>query len=66
MEGIRINKFIASSGLCSRRKAEQFVLAGKVKVNGRVVEELGTKVTSKDIIEVDNTDIVTLNDNNIT
>jgi len=41
---IRINKFLAKSGVASRRKAEQFVLDGKVEVNGKIVRELGTKI----------------------
>ena len=50
----RLQKVIASSGITSRRKAEELITAGKVKVNGEVVTELGTKVTDKDRIEVDN------------
>ena len=41
---IRLNKFIANSGVCSRREADNFILAGVVTVNGEVVTELGTKV----------------------
>ena len=48
----RLQKVIASSGVCSRRKAEELIVNGKVKVNGKVVTELGTKVDSKDEIEV--------------
>ncbi len=44
MEQIRLQKFLANNGICSRRKAEEYILAGKVKVNGIVVTELGTKV----------------------
>ena len=44
MEEMRLQKFIANSGVCSRRKAEEYILAGKVKVNGKIVTELGTKV----------------------
>ena len=43
-EEIRLNKFIANSGVCSRREADNFILAGVVTVNGEVVTELGTKV----------------------
>jgi 23S rRNA pseudouridine2605 synthase len=50
----RLQKVIASSGITSRRKAEELITAGKVKVNGEVVTELGTKVNDKDRIEVDN------------
>ena len=47
MEEMRLQKFIANSGVCSRRKAEEYILAGKVKVNGKIVTELGTKVDSQ-------------------
>ena len=43
-EEIRLNKFIANSGVCSRREADTYILAGVVSVNGEVVTELGTKV----------------------
>ena len=49
----RLQKVIANSGICSRRKAEELILAGKVTVNGQVVTTLGTKVSDKDIVEVD-------------
>lgn len=52
MEEERLQKYLANSGIASRRKAEEYILAGKVKVNGKVVTELGTKVNSeKDVIE---------------
>ena len=54
----RLQKVIASSGVCSRRKAEELIVNGKVKVNGKVVTELGTKVDNKDEIEVNNELIV--------
>ena len=43
-EEVRLNKFIANSGICSRREADNFILAGVVTVNGEVITELGTKV----------------------
>lgn len=43
-EEIRLNKYIANSGVCSRREADNFIQAGVVTVNGEVVTELGTKV----------------------
>lgn len=43
-ETVRLNKFIANSGVCSRREADNFILAGVVTVNGQVVTELGTKI----------------------
>ena len=48
----RLQKVIASAGVASRRKAEELILAGKVKVNGKVVRELGTKVSGDDVIMV--------------
>lgn len=51
----RLQKFLANQGVCSRRKAEEYILAGKVKVNGQVVTELGTKINpEKDKIEFNN------------
>ena len=44
MEELRLQKFLANAGVCSRRKAEEYILDGKVKVNGKVVNELGIKV----------------------
>ncbi|WP_233505493.1 pseudouridine synthase [Rhodohalobacter sp. SW132] len=52
-EEMRINKYIAHAGLCSRRDADEYVSAGKVKVNGKTVTELGTKVKKTDSIVVD-------------
>ena len=43
-EVVRLNKFIANSGVCSRREADNFILAGVVTVNGEVITELGTKI----------------------
>lgn len=48
----RLQKVIANAGVCSRRKAEELILAGKVKVNGHIVKELGTKVSHEDDVEV--------------
>lgn len=44
MEEIRLQKYLANQGVCSRRKAEEYILEGFVKVNGVVVKELGTKI----------------------
>lgn len=48
----RLQKVIAEAGIASRRKAEELIKAGKVKVNGKVITELGTKVSSSDKVEV--------------
>lgn len=50
-ELIRLNKFLAHSGVCSRRDADKLISSGLVKVNGEVVSELGHKVNSTDRIE---------------
>lgn len=48
----RLQKYLANNGIASRRKAEQYILDGKVKVNGKIVCELGTKIdTEKDMVE---------------
>ena len=47
-EPIRLNKFLANAGVCSRREADEFIQAGVVSVNGTVVSELGTKVLRSD------------------
>ncbi|MBR4438927.1 MAG: rRNA pseudouridine synthase [Bacteroidales bacterium] len=52
-EGVRLNKFIANSGLCSRREADQYIIEGLVSVNGQVVTELGTKVFQNDVVKVE-------------
>ena len=52
--GERLQKIIAAAGICSRRKAEELILAGRVQINGQVVTELGTKAdASRDHIRVD-------------
>ena len=51
MEEIRLQKFIADCGITSRRKAEELIIQGKIKVNGKVVTELGTKINpQKDVV----------------
>ena len=50
-EPIRLNKFLANAGVCSRREADEFILAGVVTVNGEIVTELGTKVMRTDIVK---------------
>ena len=58
MEEVRLQKFMADAGIASRRKCEEYILQGKVTVNGKVVKELGTKV-------MPNKDEVTFNGNKI-
>ena len=54
MEKERLQKFLANQGICSRRKAEEYILGGLVSVNGEVVKELGTKIDpSKDEVVFD-------------
>ena len=50
-EPVRLNKFLANAGVCSRREADEFIQAGVVTVNGEVVTELGTKVMRTDEIK---------------
>jgi len=52
---IRLNKFIANSGVCSRREADQYIQAGIVTVNGKVVTELGSRVKPNDDVRFDGT-----------
>lgn len=52
-EQLRLNKFMANSGICSRREADEYIKQGLVKVNGKVVTELGTKITHSDNVEFD-------------
>ena len=60
---MRINKFLAQSGLGSRRKVEDLILAGKVKVNGKVIEQLAYQINEKkDKVFVDGKEIKLVND----
>jgi 16S rRNA U516 pseudouridylate synthase RsuA-like enzyme len=54
MTEMRLQKFLSSAGVCSRRKGEELIKEGRIKVNGKRVSELGTKVDSdKDFVEFD-------------
>lgn len=55
----RLQKIIANTGYCSRRKAEELIKQGKVKVNGEIVTNLGEKASSKDVISVENNELKT-------
>lgn len=57
---MRINKFIAKSGYTSRRKADDLIAAGKVRVNGEVMTQMGYDVADDDVVEIDG-EILTLN-----
>ena len=50
-EPIRLNKYLANAGICSRREADEFITSGVVSVNGEVVTELGTKIKRSDIVK---------------
>ena len=50
-EPIRLNKFLANAGVCSRREADEFIAAGVVSVNGEIVTELGTKIKRTDEVK---------------
>ncbi len=50
---VRLNKFLANAGICSRREADELIVKGAVKVNGEVVTELGFKITAQDVVEYD-------------
>ena len=50
-EPIRLNKYLANAGICSRREADEFITAGVVSVNGQVVTELGTKIKRSDEVK---------------
>lgn len=51
MKQIRLQKYLAEAGIASRRKCEELILDGKIEVNGKVVTELGTKVTENDKVK---------------
>jgi 23S rRNA pseudouridine2605 synthase len=53
-DGERIAKYMANGGLCSRRMAETWILAGRVKVNGEVIADLGRRINEGDMVLVDN------------
>ena len=50
----RLNKYLASAGICSRRKADEIILEGRVRVNDKVIDQLGFHVREKDKVYVDN------------
>lgn len=54
---MRLQRYIAKAGITSRRKAEDLIINGNVKVNGKVIKELGTKVSGNDIVVVNGVEI---------
>ena len=55
---MRLQKFLSTAGVCSRRKGEEFIRAGRVRVNGRIVAELGAKIDpAQDQVSVDGTPV---------
>ncbi len=53
-ELIRLNKYIANAGICSRREADKLIESGVIKVNGKTVTDLGTKISPNDTVKFDN------------
>jgi len=54
---MRLNKYIAAAGVCSRRKADELIANGNVKINGAVVREMGTQVEEGDVVSVNGKEI---------
>lgn len=48
---IRLNKFLANAGICSRRSADELIATGKIKVNGEIITKMGTEITRQDVVE---------------
>jgi 23S rRNA pseudouridine2605 synthase len=61
-DGIRLNKYIAQAGIASRRRADELIAYGKVRINGKVVRELGTMVMPGDKVDVSGTPIAPIAD----
>jgi 23S rRNA pseudouridine2605 synthase len=61
-DGVRLNKYIAQAGIASRRRADELIAYGKVRVNGKVVRELGTIVQPGDKVDVSGTPIAPVDD----
>merc|ERR1712008_520316 len=53
MDGIRLNKYISNSGICSRREADTYIATGLVSVNGKIINEMGYKVKLEDDVRFD-------------
>ena len=65
-EEVRVQKYLSSQGVASRRKCEEYIVNGRVKVNGKVVFELGTKINpKKDIVSFDDEEVENSQKNNV-
>ena len=60
---MRLQKYLAHAGLCSRRKAEEYILAGRIKINGIITSELGTKVDPSDSVFFDDKPVLLSREN---
>jgi len=58
MENIRLQKYLADAGIASRRKSEEYIINGRVSVNGKIITALGTKVSKSDTVHVDGNPVV--------
>lgn len=56
-KGIRINKYIANSGICARREAEKYITSGNVTINGKVMSQLSYRVQPHDVVKIDGKNI---------
>lgn len=65
-EGERLQKVLANAGVASRRECEKLITSGRVKVNGEVVRQLGTRAKPEDVLHVDNKRIFTDTDTHLT
>jgi len=55
---IRLNKFISNSGICNRRQADEYIIQGRVRVNGKILNTLGSKISLNDVVELDGKKII--------
>jgi 23S rRNA pseudouridine2605 synthase len=56
-EGMRVNKYIAHAGLCARRKADDFIRAGRIYINGEVMDQVGYRVKATDVVTLDGANV---------
>ena len=57
---IRLNKFISNSGICNRRQADDYISQGRVTVNDRIINKLGSKVSLNDLVKFDGKEVSSL------